>query len=433
MLHGVNGRSSAGATPLSTPPGDGFHPGGGSRPGSALDVGQGPQPQGNGYSFLGQVRLSAAGVACNAMSWRHLQRSMWALQQVADPCAHIVPHNSLSPPGCAVQGPEHQRSYSFEGSRGGLGLGPGAPQQQLQDIGSMRSHSAAYARSASPLARMSASGPPEARTGFQFANEPPAVHGNGSGNGGGGFGDHGGLPVSGAYAAMGQAPLQQYGSLQNQYMAQLQAQLATAPAPMTGGQAGGMAHSDAFASGSGAGGPASGGPAGGEAYKNNPNANNNLERHIPRPGSAASGLSNSFATAGPRSEPMQPQLQQAPQQQQPQVQQQAQGHRCGSADAADVESSSSLDAKMNASVSDLLRGSSSGSGQPQPSHQQPSHQQQVQQQAAAGEWRHSWDGDTLQQQQRGESHSLPRSGGGGFSVPTAFTNGFGGGDLVSSR
>lgn len=350
------------------------------------------------------------------------------------PCAHIVSHNSLSPPGCSVQGPQHQRSYSFEGSRGGLGLGPGAPQHHPQDIGSMRSHSAAYARSASPLARMSASGPPEARTGFQFAPEPPAVHGNGGGNGGGGgFGDQGGLPVSGAYAAMGQAPLQQYGILQNQYMAQLQAQLAAASAPMPGSQAGGMAHSAAFAGGSGAGAPAFGGPAGGEAGNNNPNANNNRERHVPRPGSAASGLSNSFATAGPRSEPMQPQLQQA--------QQQAQGHRRGeaqrgSADAADVESSSSLDAKMNASVSDLLRGSSSGSGQPPPGHQQGSHQQQeqVQQQAAAGEWRHSWDGDTLQQQQRGESHSLRRSGGGGFSVPTgAFTNDFGSCNLVSSR
>lgn len=62
MLHGVNGRSSAGATPLGTPPGDGFHPGGGSRPGSALDVvSQGPHSQGNGYSFLGQVRLSTKG------------------------------------------------------------------------------------------------------------------------------------------------------------------------------------------------------------------------------------------------------------------------------------------------------------------------------------------------------------------------------------
>jgi hypothetical protein len=219
--------------------------------------------------------------------------------------------------------------------------------------------------------------------------------------------------VSAAFVAPGPPSPQQYGSLQGQNMAQPHAQLPVSASQLNrqagDGQAINAAHHNIdFASGSGHGAGNLVGGAGGDG--NNMNNNDGDDRNRGG-GTDVSGLANSFAIAAPRSEAMLPQGARHGEVQ-PQLQPQPQPHH---ADSADADSSSSFDAKMHASVSDLLRGSSDGSGQPPQQPQQHAEhqpmQQQLQQQPAVSEWRRSWD-----------------SGVGGGPLPNGY-----GGDPVSSR
>ncbi len=109
---------------------------------------------------------------------------------------------------------------------------------------------------------------------------------------------------------------------------------------------------------------------------------------------SAAELANSFATASARSS--QPPPQQL-QQHSPQSQQHSGGEHCTNL-STDDESLSSLDAKMTASVADLLRGSSGSLVAAAPPQQQQRQDMPQPRQQASGDWRSSWDGAQQSQQ-----------------------------------